>query len=553
MVDPLCNFAAEITEEVTLDNGVETSKVFVINGTLATGERLPTIRVPASRFAAMSWVPEQWGARAIVNAGPSIKDSLRAAIQRLSRRTIPRRVFTHCGWREVASGEWAFLTAAGSVGRDDIEVDLDPALSRYALPVKADDPVAAMKASLQLLKVAPLRVTVPLWAAVFRAPLAHAWPIDLSLWLEGMTGSLKSTLAALFLCHFGDFDRLHLPGSWVSTANQLESRAFTLKDTLFVIDDYAPRAALDERELHAKAARVLRAQGNLAGRGRLRSDLTERPAMPPRGFLLSTGEQHPPGQSILARLFLVQMHRADVNRSLLTTAQTSAAVLPHAMAGYLSWLAPQMAELSSRLRDFFISVRADAGSAGGHLRVPEGVAHLWTGFAWGTAYAEDIGACTPAFAGRLREQAWEALLAIGDAQGTLVEEERPTLRYLRLLSTQITQGRVTLASNKGSGTSTARDLLGWFDDTRLYLLPDAAFKAVAEFARATGQAFPITEDRLRRELAEEELTEHDEGRHLKMVRLGGFTRRVLCLLRKAVDQALGEPFPIVAGVSGHGE
>ena len=203
-LDPLCNFVAEIMEEVTLDNGVETSKVFVINGTLATGERLPTIRVPASRFAAMSWVPEQWGARAIVNAGPSIKDSLRAAIQRLSRRTIPRRVFTHCGWREVASGEWAFLTAAGSVGRDDIEVDLDPALSRYALPVKADDPVAAMKASLQLLKVAPLRVTVPLWAAVFRAPLAHAWPIDLSLWLEGMTGSLKSTLAALFLCHFGE-------------------------------------------------------------------------------------------------------------------------------------------------------------------------------------------------------------------------------------------------------------------------------------------------------------------------------------------------------------
>jgi hypothetical protein len=103
-------------------------------------------------------------------------------------------------------------------------------------------------------------------AGAYRAPLAAALPLDGSLWVEGQTGSLKSTLVALILSHFGSFDRLHLPGAWSSTANQLERRAFVLKDTMFVVDDYAPGA--DARDLEIKAQRILRAQGNLAGRCR---------------------------------------------------------------------------------------------------------------------------------------------------------------------------------------------------------------------------------------------------------------------------------------------
>ena len=170
---------------------------------------------------------------------------------------------------------------------------------------------------------------------------------------------MKSTLAALFLSHFGDFDRIHLPGAWSSTANQLERRAFLLKDSLFVIDDYAP-AALDHRELETKASRLLRSQGNISGRGRLRADLTERPAFPPRGIIISTGEQHPPGQSLLARTLIIEVDRADVNMDTLTQAQEQFAELVHAMAGYIAWLAPQMADMPQLLRETFRGARTKA-------------------------------------------------------------------------------------------------------------------------------------------------------------------------------------------------
>src|SRR5262249_15457928 len=149
-----------------------------------------------------------------------------------------RYVFTHTGWRKIG-GRWIYLSG-NTAGNYKFEVDLGKELSRYQLPTIPDDPIGAMQLSLKLLNVAPLRITAPLFAACFRAPLCGAYPQDSSICLEGRTGSLKSSLAALILNHFGDFDRLTLPGNWESTANQLERRAFLLKDSIFVIDEYVP-------------------------------------------------------------------------------------------------------------------------------------------------------------------------------------------------------------------------------------------------------------------------------------------------------------------------
>jgi hypothetical protein len=183
----LCNFTASVDEEVILDDGVEITRAFRVSGRLACGEALPPARVTASRFADMKWVTEWWGLRAVVRAGLATRDCLREAIQRLSPDAPQRRVFTHTGWREI-DGEWVYLTASGAVGRDGFEVDVGPELHRYRLPRVPESEVEAMRASLALLDVAPLTVTVPLFAAAYRAPLASALPADLTIWIEGTTG-----------------------------------------------------------------------------------------------------------------------------------------------------------------------------------------------------------------------------------------------------------------------------------------------------------------------------------------------------------------------------
>src|SRR5262249_46734273 len=79
VIMPLCNFTARIREEVILDDGVETTRAWVVEGKLADGGALPPIRVPVQRFPSMTWVLEQWGLRAVVHAGQANRDYLREA------------------------------------------------------------------------------------------------------------------------------------------------------------------------------------------------------------------------------------------------------------------------------------------------------------------------------------------------------------------------------------------------------------------------------------------------------------------------------------------
>ena len=526
IVQPLCNFDVKITEEIVLDSGVESQRAFVLAGKLDTGAVLPPSRVSVARFASMNWVSESWGRAAIVNAGSATKDHLRVAIQKLSYDARDRRVFTHTGWRKI-DGEWMYLSSTTQGG--DFEVELGPELARYRLPALAVDEVEAMKLSLTFLKVAPLRITAPLLAAAFRAPLCGAYPQDLSIWLEGRTGSMKSTLAALILNHFGDFDRTTLPDNWESTANELEKRAFLLKDSLFVIDEYVP-TGLNRREIETKASRILRAQGNLSGRNRLKSDLTARPVFFPRGIIIATGEEHPPGQSLLARIDVIEVSRDEIDVGLLTELQQQASRFAHAMAGYIAWLAPQMDDLSAILKQKFIEARSTATTGHEHLRIPEAAAHLWLGIDRALAYAEAIGAISSAEAAQIRGDSWDAFVEIGKGQATLVEEEQPTRRFLTALHTIVTQGRAAIVAKdeKIPEPKPGVDFIGWADADYLYLLPEATFQATRRFCHEIGDQ-PPAPVRLKRDLQKDQISRTDQGRLTATARIGGRSRRVLQL------------------------
>jgi DNA primase catalytic core len=544
VIIPLCNFNARVVEELVLDDGAETTRSFAIEGALESGEQLPLIRVPGSQFNGMAWVTQNWGCPAIVKAGFSVRDQLREAIQRLSLSVQQRRVFTHTGWREV-NGKWVYLTANGAVGCEGFEVDLGPGLSRYRLPNKPKDVAGAIRVSLELLKLGPLTVMAPLLASVYRAPLASAFPLDLTIWLEGTTGSLKSTLAALLLSHFGDFDRTNLPGAWAATANHLEIRAFKLKDAAFVIDDFAP-SPLDAREQQIKASRLLRAQGNLQGRGRLRADLSERPDYPPRGLIISTGEQHPTGQSILARTPVIEVQRSTIDLAALSEAQKDAGRLGHAMAGYVLWLAPQMPTLRPLLREAFEGTRQRATAENEHLRIPEALAHLWLGLHCFLTYAEEIGNYSHNEAEELGAEAWEALLSLGRTQSQLVAEEKPAEHFLRVLEALLTQHRILLLRRDESAPPPLTDgkLVIWFDQDSLYLNPEAGFQAVARFCREAGESFPVRQGRIMKDLDQEGISECDPGRHSTTAKIGGHSHRVLKLKREMVERLLGSDLSI---------
>ena len=339
---PLTNFTARITADVSEDDGAEVRRYFGIEARL--GERAVCFDVPAPKFAGMTWATEHLGASAILYPGFSLKDHTRTAVQLLSEDIAERTIFTHTGWRRV-DGIWHYLHGGGAIGPDGaaegIEVRLDEALSLYRLPAPPEDEDinVAIRASLRTWEVAPDGLVIPQHAAVFRTAMGET---DHSVHTVGPTGVAKSELAALCLQHFGaGLDARHLL-SWESTENAIEAQAFTLKNALVVLDDFAPNGTPnDVQRWHKKADRVMRAKGNAAGRARMAADLTMRTTKPPRALILSNGEDTPRGQSLRARMLVLEHGEGDVDWEKLSECQRDAeeGLYAQTMAGFISWLA----------------------------------------------------------------------------------------------------------------------------------------------------------------------------------------------------------------------
>lgn len=529
----LTNFTATITADILEDDGAETRHRYAL--TVQHKGQSHGVEILATQLAGMNWVAEHLGATAIVMPGMTLKDHARAAIQLLSQQITQHRVYTHLGWRKVGE-DWCYLHAGGAIGAQGpvAEVTVRPgeALAWYHLPTPPDGEAArtAIRASFRVLDVAEDTVTMPGYAAVWRAVLGH---VDFGVHLAGATGQGKTELAALLQQHWGGgMDARRLPASWSSTGNALEGLAFQAKDAMLVVDDFCPTGAkADIARYHREADRLMRAQGNHSGRQRMRQDSTLRPVKPPRGLILSTGEDIPHGQSLRARLLILDVAPGTVQWQTLTACQGAATdgLYAQALAGFVRWLAPRYGEI---VADVAVELRALRQHVlhDGHRRTPDIIANLALGMQYVLAYAHDCGAFTVEECHTYWRRIWQALGDVAAAQQEHQVGEEPASRFLALLAGAIAAGHAHVADAKtlyaptqdaeywgwrekvvGTGLNVREErqpcgaCVGWVHETRLYLEPEAAFHTVQRFAEGQQAPLPITQRILWKRLREQGL------------------------------------------------
>ena len=550
----LANFMAWIIEERLEDDGAESVRMVTMEATLTSGKQFPEIKIAVPEFYSLAGLMKALGTEAVVSPGPMVKDRIRHAIQLYSnRQTYPQRhVFTHLGWRKV-DGVWCYLHAGGSIPAK-AEVSVDKALQRYILP-QTTSAQAAIKASLRVLECAPKRLTIPLLSMVYLAPLAEWLEPDVTGWLEGPSGAQKSSLVALIICHYGHFSRVHPPDTWESTANTLERLAFLAKDILLWIDDYAPQPSAKEmHEQERKAQRVIRAQGNLSGRGRMRADTSLRPQYYPRGVILSTGELHPTGTSTFARLLQLDVAKGDINLETLTTSQAEAHLLAEAMAAYVGWLQPQLDTLPAILKARWNELRTNAlPHLTHHSRHPEVYAHLATAWELFLRCACAFGAIDEAE----RQMHWnvgsETLMNAINRQRLDAEAEDPVHRFCSHIKEAIIQGKAYLDDVRGGypedagqwgwtmqdewKPSQGASMLGWIDQDFLYLLPDAAYRLVFENLQRAGVIL-LPQQTLWKRLVDRGYVQRGENRYTTRKRIGSDRPHVLKVVRRFVEDHL---------------
>ena len=560
----LTNFTARVEEEVVRDDGADVRRIYKISGN--TKEKtLPRAEVPAAQFQGMNWVSDVWGLSARITAGQGARDYTREAIELLSQSATSRRLYAHTGWRELPTGERAYLHTGGATRAHDEEVELEPGLEQYALPPAPSTPeelAEAVRLSLALTRLAPWRITAPLLGALYLAPLSEIVIPDFVLWVWGGTGAFKSTIAALALSHFGDFSETNLPLSFESTPNALERSLFLLKDVPAVVDDWRPAVSRgDASEMDRKAQRLLRAAGNRQGRGRMTSDTTLRRSYSPRGMVIATAEALPEGpafESAAARSLSINLSRGDVDLAKLSELQEHKGMLSQAMAGYIDFLIPQYDLLSRELPAYQSELRDKARRALGdsHPRTPDAAASLSLGLVMLKKYAVTVGALSREEADEFLARSEAGVIEAARAHTEATSGGDPATRFIEILGS-LFDGGGAYAKDRETGAEPddwadfgwerrqAQDgtdiipvrgasFVGWVDENHFYLGKDAAYAAVSSFAQRGGIPFGIKPGALWKALARSGVSLVDLGRTDTVVRVEGRPRRAVQVPRARV-------------------
>ncbi len=534
----MCDFIATITQENIIHEGDGTYSQYWIDALTAGGKPLPTLKVKADEFPSMKWL-DQWGADiSIAQSWPrahgSVTGNIKEALVERKKVFPPSHceVWDHLGWRDIR-GTITYLHAKGGITADGLVPSLtvdtkQPSLKNYGFDKihEGDDLRQAIRASLSILDLGgsaehPMGgdvATIPVYLATFRStlPTLPKWGCH----THAGTGKGKSTLIALLQGHFdvGATDTT-LAGSWLSTPAALETLVHAAKNCVVPIDD----ASQSVDKIDQKMDRIFRSSGNGTSRQRMRSTMEAMRSFPPRGMVLSTGEDLPAGHSCRARVMLIStpaiVHPQGDN-SLLDKLQQDVreGVMTGAMAAWLQWLAPQVKEIEKDWSKILISQRKsmDLQLIAQHGRSVDQVAELLITGRLVLSWAVAQQAITPEESNAYMARFIMAFMALSEDQKVEQNAENPVTKFFNLLPDLMAAGNchfLDADSNDLSGAprshqnefgwsySGSGELGGWkprgvcvgkLKGNLIYLNQTAAHSVVVEYAKRSGTSFAMT-------------------------------------------------------------
>ena len=330
----------------------------------------------------------------------------------------------------------------GIIGNaENVSVDLsNEDLERYCFTDKDFEVQQALQRSLSFLDVADYKITIPILATIYLSPLTtilknNDIQPNFIIFIQGKSGTRKSSLSAVALSHFGDFSSDTFPTTFRDSYNSIEKTAHSLKDTVNVIDDYNP--AIDGAKKLSTMDNILGAYGDRVGRKRLNKDITTKKAYIPRGLCIATGEMIPEvAQSRIARALIVTVKQDSINLTKLAELQENKEELAYCMMHYIKWIIDNETRVIEYAKSKFKELRANQ-KAGVHGRTIEISCVLQIGFTLFTQFLNDYQVIDIDYKNKLDAEASKILDVLENSQTEHVTELKPTDYFIILLKSYL--------------------------------------------------------------------------------------------------------------------
>lgn len=518
----ISNFIINPKSEIIKTDGCDSESKLILEGILEGGVKLPEVEISMEEFIKMDWITQRWGIRPTISPGRNMKDYLKDCVQQISKDIDINTIYSHTGWT-VQDNKYIYLHSKGGIGSDNINTDIPLELSGYSFPKEVRDKKEAIDLSLETLNLAKHDITIPLLSMTYLAPLVgliaegNRTP-NFVLWVYGLTGSRKTSVSLAFLNHYGNFSSNIPPASFKDTANAIELKAHTLKDSLLLIDDYHPNIdGSDARKLASTAERILRMYGDRVGRSRMRADTTLNKTYKPRGMAIVTGEDLPKGASSTARYIGIEIKRDDIDLEILSKLQKEHKKLAEAMAIYIDWISKNIERVQSFIDEKFDELKVKYKKETTHGRINDAVIWLSVSFELLLTFLyEYMFICDDKFK-KLRLSNEHVIKNILKNQEALYRNQEVELMFIDALEEMINLGKLCLLPvNKQNDdnqiiSNYSGKFIGYYDKEFLYLYDSTMYAEVETFLKGKGQSISVSVNTLLKMLRDKNYIKTEEG------------------------------------------
>ena len=518
----ISNFIINPKSEIIKTDGCDSESKLILEGILEGGVKLPEVEISMEEFIKMDWITQRWGIRPTISPGRNMKDYLKDCVQQISKDIDINTIYSHTGWT-VQDNKYIYLHSKGGIGSDNINTDIPLELSGYSFPKEVRDKKEAIDLSLETLNLAKHDITIPLLSMTYLAPLVgliaegNRTP-NFVLWVYGLTGSRKTSASLAFLNHFGNFSSNIPPASFKDTANAIELKAHTLKDSLLLIDDYHPNIdGSDARKLASTAERILRMYGDRVGRSRMRADTTLNKTYKPRGMAIVTGEDLPKGASSTARYIGVEIKREDINLDILSKLQKEHKKLAEAMAIYIDWISKNVELVQSFIDEKFDELKIKYKEETTHGRINDAVIWLSISFELLLTFLYEYMFICDDEIEELRLSNEQVIKNILKNQEALYRNQEVELMFIDALEEMINLGKLCLLpvkkqkDNNQIISNYAGKFIGYYDKEFLYLYDSTMYAEVETFLKVKGQSISVSVNTLLKMLRDKNYIKTEEG------------------------------------------
>lgn len=537
----ICNFRVEALSTIIEDDGISKNTKYVMRCYLENDTKGERVIINSGELNEKLWIARKLDIKYTLSANKLAYDYFKEYLSEIFSFIKPQVEYTHVGWRFI-NNKWCFLHGFGAIGATDrsirgdknkiIEVDYN--LSR----------LEALNRTLNMLEIAEYQKTVPMFLYTHLGVLkeifkeAEANP-EFSLWLEGLTGSRKTSVAKVF---FNIYNRSndYIPATFKDTLASLEEKSFQYKDSLLIVDDFFHSTSKNEwNYTQQTASEILRRFGDNFSKSRLDRNMNRGKQYPPRGMLVITGEVTIKGESTVSRYVTIGIEKNDINLEVLKYHQENPKLLSTNLYYFIQWVSNNSNKIIKYIKDNFRNLRNENQGKYRHGRLIETYTIYQLICNIFLNYCLEVGIID-----ECKKQVLFNNWCQYISEAILIHEktnlqENPAIMYLQALQQLICDGEVKLRPKVKHGD---KSIIGYEDDEYYYLSSEVMLQQIIKYWKKFSLEFTATSEMVTKALDVLEIikTAYEGGKVRRTLKISGDNRRFLIINKSKMEEIVND-------------